>query len=99
MGSEMCIRDRLGIGAYAPREMMHASHATPEEAIQMGHDLKANRVVGMHWGTVVLTQEPPFEPPERFVAAGEKGGYDKDAVWVMKIGETRPLKSVSNSET
>lgn len=89
----------LGIGAYAPREMMHASHATPEEAIQMGHDLKANRVVGMHWGTVVLTQEPPFEPPERFVAAGEKGGYDKDAVWVMKIGETRPLKSVSNSET
>ena len=82
----------LGIGAYAPREMMHASHATPEEAIQMAQDLKARRVVGMHWGTVVLTQEPPLEPPERFVAAGERAGYDKDAVWVMKIGETRALQ-------
>ncbi|MEQ9518265.1 MAG: MBL fold metallo-hydrolase [Parvibaculum sp.] len=82
----------LGIGAYAPREMMHASHATPEEAIQMGLDLKARRVVGMHWGTVVLTQEPPFEPPERFVAAGNDAGYDKDAVWIMKIGETRALE-------
>ena len=83
----------LGIGAYAPREMMRASHATPEEAVQMGQDLKANTLVGMHWGTVVLTQEPPFEPPERFIAAGKAAGLADDSVWVMKIGESRPLKA------
>jgi N-acyl-phosphatidylethanolamine-hydrolysing phospholipase D len=83
----------LGIGAYAPREMMKASHATPEEAVQIGQDLRAHTLVGMHWGTVVLTQEPPFEPPERFVSAGKEAGLADDAVWVMKIGESRSLKA------
>lgn len=83
----------LGIGAYAPREMMRASHATPEEAVQMGRDLRARRVVGMHWGTVILTKEPPFEPPERFLAAGSAAGYDADDLWVMRIGETRRLET------
>jgi len=82
----------LGIGAYAPREMMRASHATPEEAVRMGQDLGARTLVGMHWGTVALTREPPFEPPERFLAAGHAAGYDEDKVWIMKIGETRPLE-------
>lgn len=81
----------LGIGAYAPREIMHASHATPEEAVRMGVDMGARRLVGMHWGTVILTAEPPFEPPERFLKAGEDQGYSQDDLWVMKIGETRVL--------
>ncbi len=82
----------LGIGAYAPEEIMHASHATPEEAVQMARDMGARRIVGMHWGTVILTAEPPFEPPERFKAAGLDQGYSDEDLWVMKIGETRPLK-------
>ncbi|MEN8723303.1 MAG: MBL fold metallo-hydrolase [Alphaproteobacteria bacterium] len=81
----------LGIGAYAPREIMHASHATPEEAVRMGVDMGARRLVGMHWGTVILTAEPPFEPPERFIKSGRDQGYADDDLWVMKIGETRPL--------
>ena len=82
----------IGIGAYDPRPMMKASHATPEEAVQMGRDLRATRLVGMHWGTVVLTQEPPFEPPERFITAGRDSGYAPEDLWVMKIGETRSLE-------
>jgi len=89
----------LGIGAYAPREMMRASHATPEEAVQMGRDLGARRIVGMHWGTVVLTQEPPFEPPERFLAAGREAGYDEANTWIMQIGETRALATGWPSNT
>ncbi|HCX68848.1 MBL fold metallo-hydrolase [Parvibaculum sp.] len=81
----------LGIGAYEPREMMKASHATPEEAVQMGRDLKARRIVGMHWGTVLLTVEPPFEPPERFVKAADAEGYEPENTWIMRIGETRDL--------
>ncbi|HEY4343097.1 MAG TPA: MBL fold metallo-hydrolase [Parvibaculum sp.] len=82
----------LGIGAYEPRNMMKASHANPEEAVQMALDLKARRVVGMHWGTVLLTVEPPFEPPVRFRQAGSDQGFAETDVWIMAIGETRPLK-------
>ena len=81
----------LGIGGYAPEAIMHASHATPEEAVKMGRDIGARRLVGMHWGTVPLTEEPPFEPPVRFLAAGRARGFDDADLWVMKIGETRPL--------
>ncbi len=83
----------LGIGAYAPREMMHASHATPEEAIQMGLDLQARHIVAMHWGTIALTLEPPFEPPLRFVREGQARGMEEDRLWVMSVGETRALPS------
>ncbi len=86
----------IGIGGYAPQVIMHASHATPEEAVQIGRDIGARRLVGMHWGTVQLTEEPPFEPPQRFLAAGRAGGYADDDLWVMKIGETRPL-ALANS--
>ncbi len=59
----------LPIGAYEPRLLMQGSHATPEEALQIARDLRALRLVGMHWGTIRLTDEPPFEPPVRFRAA------------------------------
>lgn len=81
----------IGIGAYEPRELMHASHATPEEGVQIGVDIGARRIVGMHWGTVVLTEEPQFEAPERFRAAGRARGIADEDLWIMRIGETRSL--------
>jgi N-acyl-phosphatidylethanolamine-hydrolysing phospholipase D len=81
----------LPIGAYEPRRLMQAAHATPEEALQIGRELGARRIVGMHWGTIRLTEEPPFEPPERFRAAAPAAGYGADEAWVMRIGETRAL--------
>jgi hypothetical protein len=45
----------------------------------------------MHWGTIRLTEEPVFEPPERFRRAAHPAGYADDDVWVMRIGETRAL--------
>ncbi len=81
----------LPIGAYEPRLLMRGSHATPEEALQIARDLRAKRLVGMHWGTIRLTDEPPFEPPVRFRAAAAATGYDSDDTWVMRIGETRDL--------
>ena len=81
----------IGIGAYEPRAIMKASHANPEEAVQIGIDIGARTLVGMHWGTVVLTEEPPFEPPERFLRAGRERGFADDDVWIMRIGETRFL--------
>ena len=91
------IGERLGpidlasvpIGAYEPQAMMHFVHLTPEEAIQAALDLRARRVVPMHFGTFVLTDEPLDEPPRRFRAEAARLGLDADRAWILKIGETR----------
>ena len=93
------LREELGpvdvalvpIGAYEPRNLMGDVHANPEEAVAIGHDVGARTLVAMHWGTVRMTTEPPFEPPLRFRAAGKAAGYADHALWVMRIGETRPV--------
>ena len=79
------------IGAYEPRLLMQAVHVNPEEAVRLAREMHARRVVGMHWGTIQLTDEPPFEPPERFRKAAHDAGYADDDVWVMRIGETRAI--------
>jgi len=80
------------IGAYEPAAMMRAHHTNPEEAVALGRDIGARRLVAMHWGTVMLTDEHPFEPAGRFRRAAEAAGYGEDAAWIMAIGETRPLR-------
>jgi N-acyl-phosphatidylethanolamine-hydrolysing phospholipase D len=79
----------LPIGAYAPREMMKPFHLNPEEAVAAGRSLRARRLVGMHFGTFDLTDEPLDEPPRRFRAAGADAGYADEDIWVLDIGETR----------
>ena len=81
----------LPIGAYAPRNLMWMSHVTPEEAVQAGVDLGAKTLVGGHWGTIELSDEDHWEPPERFESAGKDAGMEENAIWIMKIGETRIL--------
>ncbi|MDP6873699.1 MAG: MBL fold metallo-hydrolase [Alphaproteobacteria bacterium] len=79
------------IGAYEPLAMMRAVHTTPEDAVALGLDLDARILLGHHWGTVILTDEPLFEPPGRFRAAGRAAGIEDDRLWLMRIGETRAL--------
>jgi N-acyl-phosphatidylethanolamine-hydrolysing phospholipase D len=81
----------LGIGCYAPRAAMHMNHADPEEAIRIARDLGARHVMGMHWGTIIMTEEPPFEPPTRFRAAAAAAGYRPEQAWLLHIGETRAV--------
>lgn len=80
------------IGAYEPRELMKGAHCTPEEAVAIGTTLGAGRLVAMHWGTIRLTDEPPFEPPERFRAAARAAGLEvASRAIVPAIGETLAL--------
>lgn len=79
------------IGAYAPRNLMQGSHCTPEEGVLIGRDFAARRLCGMHWGTIQLTDEPPFEPPGLFRAAAAAAGYAEEDAWTPAIGETRTL--------
>lgn len=81
----------LPIGAYEPRDFMQAYHTTPEEAVQIGLDLKATTLIAMHWGTIDLSDEPYWEPPKRFREKARKAGIPDGRTWVMKIGETRVM--------
>ncbi|WP_338465879.1 MBL fold metallo-hydrolase [Novosphingobium sp. ZN18A2] len=81
----------VGIGAYEPRIIMEPSHATPEEAISIARDIRADRTVGMHWGSIMLTPENPFEAPERFVRAARDQQYGEANALVMKVGEVRAI--------
>jgi len=86
----------VNIGAYDFRPMFEKSiyHANPEEALNIGQDLKSEKVVGMHWGTVILSLEDPFEPPVRFKNATNKYGYHIDDAILFKIGEIQKLENL-----
>jgi N-acyl-phosphatidylethanolamine-hydrolysing phospholipase D len=77
------------IGAYLPRAMMRHVHVTPEEAVDAALTLRAERALGMHWGTFDLADEPLDEPPRRFMAEAERRALG--GAFVLKVGETRPF--------
>jgi len=79
----------VGIGAYEPRSIMQASHATPEEAIGIARDLGAKAALGMHWGTIMLTPEDPFEAPGRLRRAALEQQFGEANAWTMPIGGVR----------
>ena len=80
----------LAIGAYLPAEIMKAVHTTPEEAVQAFLDLDGRVMLGMHWGTFDLAEEPLDEPPVRMRAEFERRHLDAARAWIPEIGETRP---------
>ena len=71
-------------------------HATPEEALNIAQDLKSNKVIGMHWGTIVLSLEPIMEPPIRFKNSAEKYNFKKDDAIIFKIGQVTKLSNILN---
>lgn len=96
------IGERLGpfdmafipIGAYAPRWFMKIMHLDVPEAVQVRADLKAERALGMHWGTFALTDEPADEPPRLLDQSRQQLGLTQAQFDVMKIGEIRRLERV-----
>ena len=81
----------VGIGAYEPPAIMVEVHATPEEGIAISKAVGAKKAIGMHWGTIMLTPEDPFEAPERFRQAAIDQGFGEENAVILKIGETRSL--------
>jgi N-acyl-phosphatidylethanolamine-hydrolysing phospholipase D len=91
----------MNIGAYNFYPMMPVKdksvyHTNPEEALQVAKDLKSKKVVGMHWGTVILSLEPIMEPPIRFKDSAEQYGFKKSDTIIFKIGEVKKLDDVIN---
>jgi len=88
----------INIGAYDFRPMFDKSiyHTTPEEALNVAQDLKSKKVIGMHWGTFVLSLEPIMEPPVRFKDNAEKFGFKKEDAIIFKVGEFKKIKNLLN---
>ena len=89
----------INIGAYnfypmAQKKDKSIYHANPEEALNIAQDLKSKKVLGMHWGTVVLSLEPIMEPPKRFKDNAEKYGFKNEDAIVFKIGEINSLENI-----
>ena len=86
----------INIGAYNFKPMFDKTiyHTTPEEALNVAKDLKSKKVLGMHWGTFVLSLEPIMEPPVRFKDNAENYGFKKEDAITFNIGEIRPLKEL-----
>ena len=90
------VGDRLGpfdigllpIGAYSPRSFMSSIHVSPEDAVEIHLDTRCRQSVGMHWGTMPLTDEPSTEPPARLASALQRRGLSQDVFTKLKLGGT-----------
>lgn len=85
----------MPVGAYEPRWFMRPIHLDPDEAvtafdaITAAHPSHPTVMVGMHWGTFVLTDEPLDEPPRRTRARWTADARAADRLWFLSPGETR----------
>ena len=86
------------IGAYDPRWFMRIVHVDPDEAVRIYQDLVATHpdsplpvMLGIHWGTFRLTDEPMDEPPRRTAERWHAAGLPADRLWIARFGETRRL--------
>ncbi|WP_075522909.1 MBL fold metallo-hydrolase [Candidatus Pelagibacter communis] len=89
----------INIGAYnfypiMPYKDKSVYHTNPEEALSIAKDLKSKKVLGMHWGTFVLSLEPIMEPPARFKENAEKYGFNKKDAIVFKIGQLSLINKI-----
>lgn len=69
----------LPIGAYAPRWFMQTQHADPLESVRVAKDCGARHMLGVHWGTFSLTDEPFNEPPSLLQSAAAEQGLSAQA--------------------
>ena len=79
-----------------PEKDKSVYHTNPEEALSLARDLKSKKVIGMHWGTVILSLEPIMEPPERFKKNAKKFGFGKEDAIIFKIGQVTKLSEILN---
>ncbi len=91
----------INIGAYnfypiMPYKDKSIYHTNPEEALGIGRDLKSKKILGMHWGTFVLSLEPIMEPPKRFKKNAENYGFKKEDALIFKIGQISSLNDIIN---
>ena len=64
----------LPCGQYCPEWHQKPRHIGPSEVIQVMNDMKAQNVLGVHWGTFILSGEPFLEPKQKLEALSAQNG-------------------------
>jgi N-acyl-phosphatidylethanolamine-hydrolysing phospholipase D len=81
----------LPIGAYSPRGFMSSFHASPSDAVEILADVRARAAVGMHWGALPLTDEPPMQPVEWLKEALQRKGGGTAPFVALRPGSLWPF--------
>ena len=71
----------LPIGAYHPETFRHV-HMGPDDAIKVFKDLKAKKLVPMHYGSFRLAFEDMDEPPRWLKQLAQEHGLTKRLVFL-----------------
>jgi N-acyl-phosphatidylethanolamine-hydrolysing phospholipase D len=77
----------FNLGAYEPRWFMASSHINPAETVKAFKELKAKKLMIVHWGTFRLGNEPVHFPPRDIALALHEEGL-LDSLVPIKHGET-----------
>ena len=70
---------------------------SPEEAVgafeimQAANPHASGRMIGSHWGTFRLTDEPVDEPPVLARQTWKSAALPPEDLWIMSHGETRTV--------
>lgn len=78
----------IPIGAYKPEWFMSPIHISPDEAIQVHHDVRSRQSVAMHFGTFPLADDNPERSTSRLRVLLEE---DHSQFSIPKEGETYVL--------
>ncbi|XP_041349063.1 N-acyl-phosphatidylethanolamine-hydrolyzing phospholipase D-like [Gigantopelta aegis] len=87
----------IPIGAYEPRKFMKTQHINPEEAVQIHQDIKAERSLGIHWGTFKLTYEPYLEPREKILQIVKEKNLKEGAFFTLNHGQIKVIQSLDDA--
>jgi L-ascorbate metabolism protein UlaG (beta-lactamase superfamily) len=80
----------IGIGAYQPEWFMKQNHISPKDALRAAEEMRAKKMIPMHFGCFDLSDEPVMEPIENLI---ELSRIKKPLVQIeiKKIGEFVPF--------
>lgn len=75
----------IGIGAYQPEWFMKQNHISPKDALRAAKEMKAKRMIPMHYGCFDLSDEPVMEPLERLLELKQSNTESTEIIH-QKIG-------------
>ncbi|HEY7610175.1 MAG TPA: MBL fold metallo-hydrolase [Alphaproteobacteria bacterium] len=79
----------LPVAAYGPRVVNRYVHLDPASAMRAFRDLRAWRMLAIHWGTFALGTDNALAARADVSRAAAQAGIAADRVWVLEIGEAR----------
>ncbi|KAG7854576.1 hypothetical protein KL939_004849 [Ogataea angusta] len=77
----------LPIGQYCPQWHQRPRHISPVEAIRIANDMSIEKMVGVHWGTFILSSEQYMEPKQKLEELARTQGRTK-SILVPEHGQT-----------